>query len=331
MQKKTRPHNYIFGPVRSRRLGLSLGIDPFPQKTCTFNCIYCQVGKTPHKTIERKEYAPKEEILKQLKKTIESSIRPNYITISGSGEPTLYSRLGELIDDIHKISTIPVCLITNSSLLWREDILNEAVRADLIIPSLDAPTEDIFRIINRPHPDVKFEDILKGLESLSNKAQDKVWLEVFIIKGVNNNPEIISKIAKILAPLRFAKVQLNTVSRPPAESGIKAASFEELKRLADLFTPPAEVIIDRKDHKGHTGYTVSTAKPTLIDYTSGDIIDRILDTIARRPCTIEDLELGLNLPKEEIEKAIRKLLEEGKIRKELIKKKNFYMCSHHRP
>ncbi|NQT19895.1 MAG: radical SAM protein, partial [Planctomycetes bacterium] len=152
---------YIFGPVPSRRLGRSLGVDVVPLKTCSYDCIYCQLGNTTCKTVERKEWVPLDDVVLELKDRLSS--RPDYITLSGSGEPTLYSRVAELIDRIKVMTDVPVAVLTNGSLLWQEEVRRQLMKADLVIPSLDAGDEVMFRLVNRPHEDVSFERMLAGL------------------------------------------------------------------------------------------------------------------------------------------------------------------------
>ncbi|GAG90670.1 unnamed protein product, partial [marine sediment metagenome] len=168
---------YIFGPVPSRRLGRSLGIDLVPFKTCTYDCIYCQLGRTTNKTLARKDWAPINRVIKQLSSKLDS--KPDYITLSGSGEPTLFSRLEELISKIKNITDIPVAVLTNGSLLWLPEVRNALKAADMVVPSLDAGSSQIFQYVNRPHRDITFSRMLEGLVKFRNEYNGKYWLEVF--------------------------------------------------------------------------------------------------------------------------------------------------------
>ena len=170
---------YVFGPVPSRRLGRSLGVDLVPHKTCSYDCIYCQLGATTCKTTERKEWVPLDDVLEQLKAKL--STAPDYITLSGSGEPTLYSRAEELIDRIKAMTDVPVAVLTNGSLLWQEEVRRQFMKADLVIPSLDAGDEGMFRLVNRPHEDVTFERMLAGLVDFRREFRGAYWLEVFVL------------------------------------------------------------------------------------------------------------------------------------------------------
>ena len=158
---KTPAKNHVFGPVPSRRIGRSLGVDLVPYKTCTYDCIYCQLGGTTNLTLEPKEWVPMDAVLDELKRKLET--RPDYITLSGSGEPTLYSRLGEIIGRIREITDVPVAVLTNGSLLWKKEVREEVAMADLVLPSLDADNDYNFRFINRPHPDISFDQLIEGL------------------------------------------------------------------------------------------------------------------------------------------------------------------------
>jgi len=173
---------YIFGPVPSRRLGRSLGIDLVPFKTCTYDCIYCQLGRTTNKTMQRKEWVPTNIVINQLKAKLSS--KPDYITLSGSGEPTLFSRLEELIPKIKGITDIPVAMLTNGSLLWLPEVRNALKSADMVVPSLDAGSSQIFQYVNRPHPDITFSKMLQGLVEFRKDYGGQYWLEVFLLAGV---------------------------------------------------------------------------------------------------------------------------------------------------
>jgi len=185
---------YLFGPVPSRRLGLSLGVDVVPFKVCTLDCIYCQLAKTTHRTIERKDYVPVESVLAELKDNLAQAIKADFITISGSGEPTLNSRLGELIDGIKKLTSIPVAILTNGTLLYRQDVRADCCCADVVLPSLDAADEQTFQKINRPHPELSIKKLIEGLCTFRDEYAGQIALEVFLIDGFNTDTEQIAKI-----------------------------------------------------------------------------------------------------------------------------------------
>jgi wyosine [tRNA(Phe)-imidazoG37] synthetase (radical SAM superfamily) len=288
---------YIFGPVPSRRLGRSLGVDLVPFKTCSYDCIYCQLGRTTNKTIQRKEWLPFDEIISQLKEKL--YLKPDYITLSGSGEPTLFSRCGELICKIKEITNIPVAVLTNGSLLWSPEVRKSLLEADIVIPSLDAGSNHLFQYVNRPHPDISFGKMLDGLVKFRDEYKGKYWLEVFLLAGVTT-PEIeIKRLKTCISSIQPDKVQVNTVTRPPAESFAERVPEKQLKTLAAQLFEHSEVIADYKDvHKKQE--FVSQREDVLI-------------LLKRRPCSVEDIASGLGLHRNEVVKYIEELLSKGKI------------------
>jgi len=289
---------YLFGPVPSRRLGRSLGIDLVPFKTCTYDCIYCQLGRTTNLTLERREWVPLEAVAAELKEMLTS--RPDYITVSGSGEPTLYARLDELIAAIHALTDIPVAVLTNGSLLWQSEVRRQLREADLVIPSLDAGTPSLFQAVNRPHPGITFEKMTEGLALFREEYHGDYWLEVFILDGLTANISEVRRIASCAAAIGTERVQLNTVTRPPAEDYALGVDRRRLEDLATLFQPPAEVIADF--HGVH-------AQP---DFTATR--EAVLQMIRRRPCTLEDIGDGLGLHRHETLKYVEALVNSGRIK-----------------
>ncbi len=237
---------YIYGPVNSRRLGLSLGITVTPHKICDFDCVYCQLGKTTEITIERKEYVKIEEILTELTSWLQNNPgeleKLKYITISGSGEPTLNNKIGELIARIKKITPIPVCVITNSSLLDKSEVRREIVGVDLIIPSLDAVTLKAFQAIDRPHQEIKIEDIIEGLINLRKEFKGKIWLEVMLVKGINDDAKHIEKLKSVIERIRPDKTQLNSPVRLAAESAVLPVNKKHLHKIKEILGEKCEII-----------------------------------------------------------------------------------------
>ncbi len=288
---------YIFGPVPSRRLGRSLGVDIVPFKTCSYDCIYCQLGRTTHKTIERKEWVPLDKILSQIDEKL--YLRPDYITLSGSGEPTLYSRCGELIAKIKGITTIPVAVLTNGSLLWQSEVRQSLWGADLVIPSLDAGNNDSFQYVNRPYADISFEQMLEGLVRFRKEYRGQYWLEVFLLGGAtDSNPEI-QCLKSCIDAIGPDKVQVNTVTRPPAEQFAEPIEKKKLERLAAQLSNRAEVIADYRDVHGHEEFVSRR--------------EDVLTLLLRRPCSVDDIASGLGLHRNEAVKYLEELLTEGKI------------------
>jgi wyosine [tRNA(Phe)-imidazoG37] synthetase (radical SAM superfamily) len=286
---------FIFGPVPSRRLGRSLGVDVVPFKTCTYNCIYCQLGRTTNRTVERREWVPLDSVVDELRQKL--ALRPDYITISGSGEPTLYSRIGELIDRIRLITDIPVAVLTNGSLLWRQDVRNELQNAHVVLPSLDVGDNTLFQAVNRPHPAVAFERLLDGLALFRQEYQGEYWLEVLLLAGYTAIEAEVKKIAKRVRKIGPDRVHLNTCVRPPAEEFAYAVEWRRLVELADLFTPPAEVIVD--------------FEPGLPRITTAADRREILEMLQRRPCTTLDIAAGLGMHQAEVIKDVETLVQEG--------------------
>jgi len=288
---------YVFGPVPSRRLGLSLGVDLVPFKTCTYDCIYCQLGCTTRLTTERREWAPVEPLLAELKEKLEP--RPDYITFSGSGEPTLHSRLGEIIERIKAMTDVPVAVLTNGSLLWQPEARASLRRADLVSPSLDAGDAAAFEAVNRPPAGFSFERMVAGLEAFRGEFSGQYWLEVFVLAGYTGTVEAMRRIAACAARIRPDRVQLNTVSRPPAEGFARGVSREQLLEFAPLFTPPAEIIAEFPHAARAPGAPAG--------------IDDVLDLIRRHPATARDVAEGLGLAQAHADGYIGGLLAAGRI------------------
>ena len=287
-----RKNGHIFGPVPSRRLGRSLGIDLIPSKTCTYDCLYCQVGRTTEKTITRKSWVNIDEIIAELKTRL--SAKPDFITLSGSGEPTLSGDCGQLIEKIKRITDVPIAVLTNGSLLFMSEVRKELLAADVVMPSLDAGDQETFKKINRPCPQITFDKMLQGLIDFRKEFKGKYWLEVFLIAGLNDSDEQIEKIARCIEKIQPDKVQLNTVTRPPAED-VKAVSRQRLAQIAKRIYKNAEVIADFKGGD----------KTDDIKIKSDDIVEML----KRRPCSAEDIAAGLKMSKIEVLKHIEELIE----------------------
>ena len=179
----------VYGPVPSRRFGLSLGIDPLEPKRCCYDCVYCQQGRTTDLSSARRDDRPVEEIERDVLEALERGPAPQVLTIAGSGEPLLYLSLERLIHRLHHVSGLPVVLLTNGALLHDADVRRAAAAADIVCPSLDAGDPGTFQAINRPHPDIRFETMVEGLASLRRESRGRFLLEVFIARGVNDSPE----------------------------------------------------------------------------------------------------------------------------------------------
>ena len=237
---------YIYGPIKSRRLGVSLGLSLSQEKTCNLDCIYCQWGRTKKTVSQRKEYAKINEITAELKSWIQKNPRIakelKFITLSGLGEPTLHNGIGELIRQVKKITRLNIAVITNSTLLFDPFVRAALLEADLIIPSLDAVDQEIFNRIDRPHADVKFGEIIDGLVALKKEFRGKFWLEIMLVSGVNDDLLHIQKLKKIVQCINPDKIQLNSPVRSTAEKNVFSVGKEKLKKIKDILGDKAEII-----------------------------------------------------------------------------------------
>ncbi|MHC1720334.1 MAG: radical SAM protein [Clostridiaceae bacterium] len=225
---------YIYGPVPSRRLGISLGISPIPKKFCNYSCIYCQLGRTDHMTNTRKMFFTVKEIMDEFNEFLKSSVEFDAVTIVGEGEPTLYLGIGELICEIKKRTNKPVAVITNGALFYDPELRAEICNADIVLPTLDAYDEESFKKINRPHGTIHFEQVRDGLRSFSKEYKGQLWIEVMLIEGINYDDESLAKYAEELKNLKYDRIYINTPVRPPAEIYVKAISHERMNRAIDI-------------------------------------------------------------------------------------------------
>jgi wyosine [tRNA(Phe)-imidazoG37] synthetase (radical SAM superfamily) len=294
----------VYGPVPSRRLGRSLGIDLVPYKTCSYDCVYCQLGRTTNKTIKLAEYVSLDGVYEELAEKLRLDPDPDFITLAGSGEPTLHAGIGDLIAGIKRMTSIPVAVLTNGSLLWMPEVRASLAAADLIVPSLDAANQQSFERVNRPHPDIPFEKMAEGLGAFADGFRGKIWLEVFVLSGITDLRDEIGGIAFIANRLRPSRVQLNTATRPPVEDYALPAPAERLEELRGLFHVPCEVIAEYR-----------AAKPTLAA-AGRNARDEIAALLNRRPCTVEGIAAGLGLHPNEVIKHLNALTAVGAVHTE---------------
>jgi len=238
---------YVYGPVPSRRLGLSLGVSPIPKKTCNYSCVYCQLGRTDHMTNTRQMFFPVDEIIAEFDKIIKECFAFDVVTIVGEGEPTLYLGLGRLIGKIRQRTDRPVAVITNGSLLFDAKVQSELSKADIILPTMDAYDEAFLKKINRPHGSLDFEKIRRGLEDFSEKYRGQIWIEIMLIKDVNDDEAALRKYYAMLKNIKYDKLYINTPVRPPAEPRVKAAGHEKMERAADIL---GGIAIDLPESRG---------------------------------------------------------------------------------
>lgn len=306
-------YHYLFGPVPSRRLGISLGIDLVPMKTCSLNCIYCECGSTTNLTLTRREYVPLAQAKTEFLHYLSNHPKPDYITFSGSGEPTLNSRIGEAIRFIQSHETgIPVAVLTNGTLLSDPQVRNELKPASVVMPSLDAATDKVFIKINRPHPRLPIERMLDGLIQFRKEFKGHIWLEIFIVPGINDTDSELAALKSAILNIRPDRVQLNTLDRPGPVSSIRSATPEELQRIIRFWGLDNISIIAK-----------AQVRKKIVSYRK-DVEGAILETIARRPCTLEDLTNILGLHANEVNKYLDVLEADKKVSVNHLARGQFY-------
>lgn len=273
--------NYIYGPIPSRRLGQSLGVDPIPLKTCNWNCIYCQLGRTAPLTNERREYVPRETLIRELAEVLAAHApgEIDYITFVGSGEPTLHVGLGWMIRQTKAMTDIPVAVITNGSTLHLADVRADLALADVVMPTLSAGSSELYRTIHRPHPELSFEQHLAGLIAFRGEYEKRLWVELMLMKGVNDSVEALTDLATALAKVRPDRVQVNIPNRPPAETWVQPPDEEGLMRAAAILGDIAQVVHPADGSFDFSGYD--------------DVVDAIVGVITRHPMRQDQLEQTL--------------------------------------
>jgi wyosine [tRNA(Phe)-imidazoG37] synthetase (radical SAM superfamily) len=293
-----REYKYLFGPVPSRRLGRSLGVDLTPFKTCTLDCIFCQLGRTTDKTLDRKEYVPVTAVETELNIWIQAGGKADYITLAGSGEPTLHCQFGNILKFIRARTNIPTALLSNGTLFSQPEVRKAATQADLVKVSLSTWDQRSFEQVNRPHPDLKFRHLLDGYRAFRNEFQGKLWIEVFLIWGTNSIRQDVEKMAAIIEAIGPDEIQLNTAVRPPAEEFVFAMPQKDLEALTGLFRPRAKVI---------AAYSADQSA----DVKASEVT--ILAMLNRRPCTAPQISEVFGMHLNEVSKYIGKLSRTGQI------------------
>jgi wyosine [tRNA(Phe)-imidazoG37] synthetase (radical SAM superfamily) len=306
-------YQFIFGPVPSRRLGMSLGVDLVPRKVCSLDCVYCEVGTTTKLTTERKEYVPYEKVIKELTDHLEHNPAPDFITLSGYGEPTLNSRTGDVINFVKlNYPDLQVAVLTNGTLLSDKKVRDELMNADLVLPSIDAATDKGFKKINRPEKHLKVQNHIDGLINFSQEFKGKIWLEIFILPEYNDDDLEIASLKKAVEAINPDQLQLNTLDRPGAIEDLRPATPEELEEIKNKLDFQKTKIVTiaplRKDNKAYRN----------------DTENAILDTISRRPCTTADLKNILGIHINEINKYLEVLESNDKITTEFGERGIFY-------
>lgn len=269
---------YLYGPVPSRRLGLSLGISPIPKKTCNYSCIYCQLGRTDKMTNTRQLFFPVKDIISELDDFLKKEVNFDVISIVGEGEPTLYKDLGILISEIKLRTQKPVAIITNGALLYDSELRSELYKADIVLPTLDAYDEEIFRKINRPHGSIVYEKVIQGLKIFSEEFKGELWIEVMLMQEINDDDHSLKKLKEILRNINYDRIFINTPIRPPAEPYVKPISNERMHAAVKIL---GGMSIDLLESEGFYS--------NIIDDT-----DALLSIIKRHPMNQHEIENFLN-------------------------------------
>jgi len=292
---------------------MSLGVDLVPRKVCSLDCVYCEVGKTTKLTTARMEYVPFNKVRDELIRFFKNNPDPDYVTFSGSGEPTLNIRLGDVLSFIKQLKPgIPVAVLTNGTLLSDSNVRKELKNADVVLPSLDAATNDVFTRINRPAPGLNIDNYIQGLVDFRKEYKGRIYLEVFILPGYNYNDNELDELKKAIQRIKPDSVQLNTLDRPGTISGLKPAGKEELERIIEYWDiPGVEIIATAVKRKESKSYREDTE-------------DAILGMISRRPCTIDDLSETLGMHVSEVNKYLDVLESENRIKSVHQKRGVFY-------
>jgi len=305
----TKNYKYIFGPVPSRRFGRSLGVDLTPYKTCSLDCVFCQLGRTRNKTIERKEYVPTRAVLSEIKDWMETDGNADVVTLSGSGEPTLHTGFGEVLDNLKQWS-IPSVLLTNGTLLDISEVREAASRADIVKASLSAWHQPSFEWLNRPHTGLAFDRLVEGIKRFRAQFKGKLWIEVFLVMGINAMLSAVEKISAAVKEVKPDRIHLNTVVRPPAEDFAVALPVQRLKELTHLFDPLAEIMPECNIH---------STREIQVDE------DNILAMLQRRPSTMKQIEQTFGMHINEVSKYLGNLLRKDYIRTHCENNEIYYL------
>jgi wyosine [tRNA(Phe)-imidazoG37] synthetase (radical SAM superfamily) len=312
----TETMKYVYGPIPSRRLGQSLGVDPIPLKTCNWNCVYCQLGRSVPLTNTRNEYVPREEVIEQIGQMLDSH-EPgeiDYISFVGSGEPTLHSSLGWMIRQVKAMTDIPVAVITNGSLLHRPEVRNELAAADVVMPTIVAGNAELYRQINRPHPEITFGRIVEGLMTFRNEYIGQLWVEVMLIKGMNDSVEALRELAMALRSVQPDEVHITLPTRPPSEIWVEPPDEEGILRATAIFGDIAHVVHPDGGDFDLSGYA--------------NVVDAVIGIITRHPMSQSQLERSLTLwAPAQVDQALAQLAASGRAKKIVRLNRTFWTAT----
>jgi wyosine [tRNA(Phe)-imidazoG37] synthetase (radical SAM superfamily) len=309
-------YKYLYGPVPSRRLGRSLGIDLVPHKICTYDCIYCQIGKATQQTLVRKEYVPVREVIEEADRFLrEETSSIDYLSLSGSGEPTLNSQIRQVIEGVKKITSIPIAVITNGSLFSLEEVRQDLMDADAVLPSLDAVSSEAFIRMNRPPEGFSVESVVDGLVQFRKVYAGKIWLEILFCKGINDNQEELAKMKDAIDRIQPDQIHINTVVRPPSERWAAPLSRKEMETIQAFFGERAVIITEFDRHP--------------LALAEKNIREEILNILRRRPLSLDDLSMGMGVEEVALDGYLRALMKEGMIQARKLGDSVYYEISTH--
>lgn len=303
---------YTFGPVPSRRLGLSLGVDVIPNKLCSLDCVYCEVGITDKRGLARKEYLPADEILAEINEVIKEYPNLDHITISGSGEPTLNLKIGDIIRGIKRITKVPVAVLTNGTLLDDPAVRQALKDADVVSPSLDAVSSDVFEKINRPNPNLRIDQIVDGIKQFRKEYSGKMWIEILLVNGINDQDDEVIKMKEVLDEIQPEKIHLNTVVRPPAYSIAQPVSEERMREIQKILGERAEIV------GTYNGMHTSVAH-------NADS-QAILALLKRRAMTVGQMVVSLSIEEKGIISSLKHLIEAGEIKSYMYGNEEYFQA-----
>ena len=291
-------YRYLFGPVPSRRFGRSLGIDLTPFKTCSFDCIFCQLGRTTRLTTERAEWVDTRSVRREIDRWLASGGVADYVTLSGSGEPTLHNGFGAIIRHVREQTDIPVALLSNGTLFSHPAVREAALQASVVKLSLSGGDQETFQRINRPHPDIHLDAMVEGYRAFRKAFRGRLVLEVFLVRGINEQPEAVEKIASLAATVEADEIHLNTAVRPSAEAYALPLTRAEMEVLAPVFRPTATVIAE---------FSADRSSGVAANETT------LLAMLRRRPCTAGQVAEVFGMHLNEVSKYLGKLTRTGQI------------------
>ncbi len=307
-------HRHVYGPVPSRRLGRSLGVDLLPFKTCTYDCVYCQLGHTTQHTLERSEYVPVDDVVRELAAVLATD-RPDIISFAGSGEPTLHSGLGRCVASIKQMTDVPVAVFTNGSLLHLPEVRRDLARVDIVSPSLDAARPMTAQEINNPVTGYDLHTIIDGLVTFCACYSGRIWLEIMLARSINDAQPDIDALNAVLARLKnIERVQLNTVTRPPADKDVQALTREALEAVRSRLILPSEII---------ASFPPGEVKPAARNITTSDV----LELLRCHPSTAAGLAAGLGADKNRLTELVSELLDNGLVIAESRGQETYYLSA----